>query len=435
MATKTWKGGGTTANPKSGNWGTSANWSPAGVPAAGDHVVIDGSGAYTVTLNGNTAALNALTINNSAATLVIATFTLHESGTGVSAINVQAGQITIAGGTVNDAGGMTLASGTGVSGAGTLKISGHYTGAGLLQASGGTLDVFGTIDSGIALQIASASASILKIEGKGTAVAAVAISSANQTLEVGASGNLTINAVESISNGTIQLIGGTLTAASGIAIGSGAVLTGKGTVAAPVLGAGTVRASGGTLDLTGPVSTGLALTIDTTAGSDLKIDGTAAAASAIAISSANQTLEIGANGSLTISAAESLTKGKIKLDGGTLTDAAGLTIGSGALLTGKRTVAAPLSGSGTIRASGGTLDLIGTVSSGPLLRIDTTAGSNLKIDGVATAAGAVPIKQCQSNPGDWRDWQSDDPTTRSVTPGTAPRTITPPPSAPARPMR
>jgi len=218
MATRTWKGGGTTANPKSGNWGTSANWSPAGVPAAGDDVVIDGSGAYTVTLNGNTAALNALTINNSAATLVIATFTLHVSGTGASAINVRAGQITIAGGTVNDAGGMTLASGAGVTGAGALKISGHYTGAGLLQASGGTLDVFGTIDSGIALQIASASASILKIEGTGTAVAAVAISGANQTLEVGASGNLTINAVESISNGTIHLIGGTLTAASGIAI-------------------------------------------------------------------------------------------------------------------------------------------------------------------------------------------------------------------------
>src|ERR1700730_8235191 len=247
MATKTWKGGGTTANPKSGNWRTSANWSPAGVPAAGDDVVIDGSGAYTVTLNGNTAALNALTINNSAATLVIATFTLHVSGTGASAINVRAGQITIAGGTVNDAGGMTLASGAGVTGAGALKISGHYTGAGLLQASGGTLDVFGTIDSGIALQIASASASILKIEGMGTAVAAVAISSANQTLEVGASGNLTINAVESISNGTIQLIGGTLTAASGIAIGSGAVLTGKGTVAGPVSGAGGGRASGGTL--------------------------------------------------------------------------------------------------------------------------------------------------------------------------------------------
>jgi hypothetical protein len=268
MATKTWKGGGTTASPKSGNWGTSANWSPAGVPAAGDDVVTDGSGTYTVTFTANTAALNSLTINNAAATLALGAFTLHVSGTGVSAINVQAGQITIAGGTVNDAGGMALASGTGVSGAGTLKISGHYTGAGLLRASGGTLDVFGTIDSGIALQIASASASILKIEGTGTAVAAIAISSANQTLEVGASGNLTINAIESISNGTIQLIGGTLTAASGIAIGSGAVLTGKGTVAAPVSGAGTVRASGGTLDLTGPVSTGPALTIDTTAGSD-----------------------------------------------------------------------------------------------------------------------------------------------------------------------
>ncbi len=44
----------------------------------------------------------------------------------------------------------------------------------------------------------------------------------------------------------------------------------------------------------------------------------------------NQTLEIGAAGALTINAAESITNGTIQLDGGTLTDNAGLTVGSGA---------------------------------------------------------------------------------------------------------
>ncbi|MBV8493940.1 MAG: DUF4347 domain-containing protein, partial [Alphaproteobacteria bacterium] len=54
MATKTWKGTGTTGNPNSANWNTSSHWSPAGVPAAGDDVILPASGsngAYTVTLN------------------------------------------------------------------------------------------------------------------------------------------------------------------------------------------------------------------------------------------------------------------------------------------------------------------------------------------------------------------------------------------------
>jgi RHS repeat-associated protein len=330
MATKTWTGGGTTSRPKSANWGTSADWSPAGVPGTGDDVIIDGSGSYAVTLNINTANLNSLTINNSGATLAIGSFTLNVTGTAASAINLLAGKLTISGGTINDAGGMALASSTSLSGHGTLNISGHYTGAGTLLASGGTLDVFGTIDSGVGLQIASGTASTLKIEGTAAAAAAISISSANQTLEIGTAGNLTINAVESITKGKIQLDGGTLTDASGIAVGNGALLTGKGSVAAPLSGSGTIKASGGTLDLTKTVSSGLSLQIDTTAGSDLKVDGTATAASAIAMINANQTLEIGIGGALTIKAAESISNAKIQLDGGSLTDVSGLTLGTGA---------------------------------------------------------------------------------------------------------
>ena len=104
-------------------------------------------------------------------------------------------------------------------------------------------------------------------------------------------------------------------------------------------GTGTITASAGVLNLSGTVASGPAFTI-ATVGLDLKFTNTATAAAAIAINSVNQTLEIGTGGSLTIGAAESITNGTIQLSGGTLTDASGLTIGSGATLTGFGTVAA-----------------------------------------------------------------------------------------------
>jgi hypothetical protein len=231
------------------------------VPKAGDDVIVDGSGAYTVTLSSNTAALNSLLINNPGVTLAVGKFMLQVAGAGASALHLQAGQITI-------------------------------------------------------------------------------------------------------NQGTI--------AADGLQIDSGEMLSGKGTVAAALTGGGTVKASGGTLDLTASVGTGLALRINTTAGSDLKIDGTATAANAIPINNTNQTLEIGASGSLAVGTKESITNGKIELDGGTLTDSIGISVGSGAHLTGWGAVtagaaASDIDGIGNVTASGGTLEL--------KTRVDATAAS------------------------------------------------------------
>ena len=172
-------------------------------------------GNYTVTLDVNSAALDSLTINfsngTSVATLAIGSKTLNVNGSGsgatdtVSVTGINA--ITIAGGTIN-AGTVSLAaSGTSLSGFGTLNISGHYTGTGTLQASGGTLDVFGTVDSGLVLAMNAAVASTLKIEGAATAAAAISITSATQTLEIGSSGSLTINAAQTVTAGTVQLDG------------------------------------------------------------------------------------------------------------------------------------------------------------------------------------------------------------------------------------
>ena len=88
------------------------------------------------------------------------------------------------------------------------------------------------------------------------------------------------------------------------------------------------------LDVFGTIASGVVLSIDSTAGSDLRIEGSGISAAAITLDNAAQHLEIGAAGSLTIGAAESITNGTISLSGGTLIDASGLTIGNGGLLTG-----------------------------------------------------------------------------------------------------
>ena len=84
----------------------------------------------------------------------------------------------------------------------------------------------------------------------------------------------------------------------------------------------------------------MVLTISSAAANTLKIEGSATSAAAITLNNTNQTLEIGSAGSLTISAAQSATNGTIKIDGGTLTEASGITLTSPAALTGMGTIAA-----------------------------------------------------------------------------------------------
>src|SRR5262249_18664947 len=152
---------------------------------------------------------------------------------------------------------------------------------------------------------------------------AVTLNNATQTLEVGATGALTINQAQSVNPGNIKMSGGSLTDSLGISFGNGGGLSGFGTVNANLTGGATdtIKASGGTLDLTGTFGSGLVGAIDATTPSDLKFDGTGTLSAPISITSNNQTLEIGATGSLAITGAQSVSSGgTIKLDGGTLTD-------------------------------------------------------------------------------------------------------------------
>jgi hypothetical protein len=399
MANKTWQ-----ASAGSGNWSTAGDWIPS-APIAGDAVFIGSSGnaAGFVVTEDSTLAINTLTMAGKSG----ATTTL---------------QVTPSA-TLSVSGNITLGKFTVINGTGALIANSAISGGGSIAASNGLLDVMGIgsiASGGAVLSIGNSVASTLKLDlgGGVTSAAAISISNANQTLEIGNSSALTVNKAENITNGTIRLDGGTLTDASGVTIGSGATLMGQGTAGAitvsrgvitqtggpltlsSITGSGTVNgapqitgaitASGGTLDLTGAPTFG-SLAIATATASVLKIDGILTSG-AITISNTRQTLEIGNAGALTISAAESIASGTVKLDGGALTDASGVAVTSGSVI-GSGTIAAntALSGAGTVKASGGTLDLKGTVSSGPILAIATAAGSDLLIDGTATAAAAISI--------------------------------------------
>ena len=115
LVAKSWSAGTT--------WNTAGNWTPAGVPAAGDDVTIARAGV-TMTVDVNTANLNSIAVSNATTALAVSTFALNVTGTGASAINVTAGTLTVAGGTINDSGGLALAVGTNLSGRGTLNVTG-----------------------------------------------------------------------------------------------------------------------------------------------------------------------------------------------------------------------------------------------------------------------------------------------------------------------
>ena len=400
----------------------------AGIANAG---TITTAGTSTIAASAGTNVTGTLAVNNGDLT-VTGVLTDAAGGhitLGSSATLTDANGITMSGGTINGFG--TLGANTNIIGFGTVAIS--ISNAGTITASGSTLDLTGTV-SGRTLAINTTAGSDLKIDGTVTTSAAIAISDPNQTLEVGALGNLTTIA-ENITKGTVQLDGGTL-GGGALTIGSGANLTGSGTVNNAINGTGGTITANGVLNLTSTVASGQSFAIGTASASTLLFSGTATASNPISITDSHQTLEIGALGSLTINSAETITNGTVKLDGGTLTDTGGLTVGSGGTLTGFGTApnditlaggtvsqsaggtlntvfitgfgtvngvtgtTSPVTGATQIVASGGgTLDLIGTVS-GSQLAVDATkplVANVLKVDGNVTAGGIGSIQFTNAN--------------------------------------
>ncbi len=345
-------------------------------------VGVDAGAVATLTLSGGTTTVSGLT-------------TIHSAG------SADGGRIAMSGGSLVATGGIDF-SGTSnlgrLIGKGTVS-GGTITGAGTITAAG-TLDIANTISSGPTLTIATNLASVLKLDGTATSAGAITINNANQTLEIGGFGALTIGAAENVTGGQITLDGGTLTDGNGISFGNAAGsgrLSGFGTVAANLTrvgagGANTITASGGTLEVTGTFGAGLVAAIGTTSASVLKFDsgGTAAA---LTINNANQTLEIGGSGTLTLTGRQNVRLGKIAMSGGALTDSSGIVIGDGAnvgTLIGFGTISAATSitkgGTGIgnlVEASGGTLILGAAIgaATGLAYQIAATVSSVMELDG------------------------------------------------------
>ena len=340
---------------------------------------------------------------NSAITVTVDTMAFAQSITMTSQNGTHFPKLTLTTGNSLTTGTISFDSHSVINGTGTLVANGSISGGGTINASSGLLDLTGTgsIASGQAVLSIGTSATLEIDLSGGVTAAALSITGANQTLEVGPSGNLTLTGQQIVSQGKIQLAGGTLADVSGIVLGSSSnagTLTGFGTVNADLTKGGssannTITASGhGTLDLTGTIGSGLILTIDATAANTLKIDSTSTIAP-VSITNSNQTLEIGSAANLTISGAENVASGHIVIDGGTLHAASGLAIGTGATLSGSGVIGSDtaVTGTGTITASG-ILDFQGTVDTTTLTSFHVANGGDLKFDGnVGTGASAPTI--------------------------------------------
>ena len=410
MANVSWTLG--TPNRTSSTWNRSPSatpWSglPANEPLYPGQVAANAD-LVTLDTGGGNGSSYTVTVNVSAD---IAGLTMSGSVTPTRTTKL----VMTAGNTLNVSGGITLSDVNSIiDGSGTISVGGVIGNSGTIVpgiGSGGTLVLTGagSIASGVLLKMDTSGTSLLQLdlEGGVTSAAPISMTSNSQTLQV-SKGNLTINGAQNVSSANIVMAGGTITDTSGITLGgtpntANGTISGFGTVAADLSRSGTgsadtVTASGGTLDLTGTFGAGLVAKIDSTkASSVLKFDGTATSNGAISISNANQSLEIGPSGNLTIVAAENITDGTIKLDGGSLTDTSGIALsnaaakltGFGTVTTGATTTT-DFDGTGAVTATGGVLDFTKATNSDSVTVYDIAAvsGSVLRFDG---AVGTVSV--------------------------------------------
>ncbi|WP_296711194.1 Hint domain-containing protein [Rhodoblastus sp.] len=244
MTTATWLGGAIWGGADDDSLWTGGS-GPGGAPAAGNDVVLNRIGSLTLSLGANTPSLNSLTIFSDDI-LDVAAFTLYVDAPGSSGIDLSSGTIALAGGSIVDAADITLGAGGGISGYGSINITtGALTGAGVVEASGGLLDVFANVSSGVQLAIDSVGGGDLRIQQAAATNSAISMTNSSQILEIGSAASLTIGVQEITTGGTIYLNGGTATLTDAFGLVLGGNLTGGGTVDAELQGGGTAKASAG----------------------------------------------------------------------------------------------------------------------------------------------------------------------------------------------
>lgn len=368
MATDTWTG------VFGGNWSDPTGWSGGIVPVAGDTVQLSQAlnGPYTVHLDATEGAYAALTISAANATLALyyGGLTLSVSG----ATTLSAGDIAIAGDAALDT--HTFAESGGFLGMsnGTLAVSGQAT------LSGGGLGVYGG-----ALQAGS-----LAFAGGSFGISGGNVTVTNQVTETAGTAGFyggSFNAGSlAVSGGSLGMSGGTLDASGAL------TLSGTGSIGlyntAATLEAGSLSQTGGSLGMSGGT---LAVTgqASFTGGTDVFYGGSTVDAGSLQVgsSSAAQTLTV--NGAaFAVSGTASIAAGStLSMYGGSFSTQGGIT--DSGTISGAGTIGGPISGTGTVYAEQGTLDLTGTVASG--LTFEIAAYGDLKVDGTATMANSLGL--------------------------------------------
>jgi large repetitive protein len=344
----------TWATATSGSWNTAADWSPNNglYPGSadnnpGDTALINVTGpAYTVTYGVPSNTIGALTVNSASTTLafnqpVAAALTI----TGVTALT--AGTISVASASASlSIGTFAQTGGTFTETAGTVNV----TGAASLTTGNSDTILGGKFNAGT-LTVGN---NLSFLAGTITSGAGGVTISSGQTVTISAPADL---------NATT---GG---------LNDGGTIIGSGTIDGAISGSGTLKASGGTLDLTGTFGSGPAAAIDATTTSELKFDNTATIATLTNITSATQTLEVGSKGTVTLTGSGGfvVSGGQIVMSGGALTDARGITVGNG-------TIAGTLIGSGSVNAA------IGSFGSGNVVE---ASGGLLAMNGAVAGSGLI----------------------------------------------
>jgi hypothetical protein len=247
MTTATWVGG-------SGNWSDPLHWSgagPDGTPDPDQDVLIPALSGQSVTVTLDVAAaINSLSITGDSplhtTTLALGDNMISVLSTDSLAMSLNANAaVTLAGGGICDNGGLMVATGATLTGSGSICADGSISGEGTITASGGLLE----IESGLSnLTLAIDNGSTLLLDGSASINSPITIDDSTQILEIAASGSLDIvNGIETVTNGTIQLDGGSFSVDHGIVLTSGRLI-GAGDVRTVNVdtsfeGAGTVKAT------------------------------------------------------------------------------------------------------------------------------------------------------------------------------------------------
>ncbi len=361
-----------------------------------------GSSGDTLKLDGTSSATSASFVGTSGETLEIAAGTL--TLTNALAIGADTLKLDNASSSLTDAAGVSLTTGN-ITGQGKVAAAVTATGAATITANGGLLELSSVANGGggaaLALKLGTSGGSsgdTLKLDSTSSATSVSFVGTSGETLEI-AAGMLTLTNALAIGADTLQLdsASSNLTDAAGVSLTTGNI-TGQGKVAAAVTatGAATITANGGLLELSSVANGGggaaLALKVGTSAGSSgdtLKLDSTSSATSVSFVGTSGETLEIAA-GMLTLTNALAIGADTLQLDSASsnLTDAAGVSLTTGNI-TGRGKVAAAVTPSGPahVTASGGTLEMNGTITNnGSLaLTVGSDASDKLLLDAASAA--------------------------------------------------